>query len=128
MFSKLNPAAAMVGTLLMALAFTGVTQALAQVAPTGDGSGPPAISTTCGVGTVQKCGDKVQEVCDFKFEVIFDPKSQTYSVKFGWTDCKPAGTLPVYKDVVLSESLFSGACDLLRPFLGMPAGTGCMED
>jgi hypothetical protein len=127
MFSKLNPAAAAVGALLMALAFTGVTQALAQVAPTSGGSGPPAQSTTCGAGTIEKCSTIKQEICDWKFEVTFDPKTGSYGVKIGKTDCKPGGDIPIYKDMVLDQSIFSGACDLLRPFLGMPAGSGCKE-
>lgn len=126
MFSKLNPAAAMVGTLLMALAVTGVTQVLAQEAPMSD-LGGPMYSTTCGAGTITECAKVNKEICDFEFEFSFDPATRNVTLKFGRTDCKPGALIPIYKDRRLDSS-FGKSCDLLMPFLGMPAGAGCSED
>lgn len=126
MFTKLNPKAASVGAMLMALVFLGASQATAQFSPTSGDGGSQSSSTTCGAGTVEKCSEVFQVICDWKLEFSVDPVSKAVTFKFGKSDCKTGGKIPIYKNTD-DTSLFSGSCDLLLPFLGMPAGTGCSE-
>ena len=112
--------AAGVAALLFASAAVNVGTALADDIPlTND-----LISTTCGAGTIEKCSDKPIESCDFAFGFSVD-RDKGVSLNIGWTNCKSTGTVPIYKDTKLNVSVLSGACNLLQPFLGMPAGSGC---
>lgn len=126
MFTKFNPKAAGMGAFLMALAFVGVTSATAQFAPSTGEGGSATTSTTCGAGTLEKCSEVYQEICDWVVEVGVDPVTKTFTFKLGRTDCKKGGSIPIYKDKD-ATSLLSGSCDLLAPFLGRPAGTSCSE-
>lgn len=117
-----------IAAMLFASAAANVATALAQVAPTADGSSAPGsvISTTCGAGTKDKCGDAPVQSCDFTIGFSFE-NGKGISFNFGRTNCKTAGTVPIYKDMDRNSSLFSGSCDLLAPFLGLPAGSGCSD-
>ena len=127
MFAKFNPAAAGFGALMMALAFVGVTQVIAQTAPTtGDGGSGSTYSTTCGAGTIEKCGETPTVSCDWEFHFAYNPLTRSIELTIGKTDCKKTGSIPIYKNKD-ATSLLSGSCDFLAPFLGLPAGTNCSE-
>jgi hypothetical protein len=84
------------------------------------------ISTTCGAGTIEHCGEKPVIVCDWVIEVG-SGGGGIFNVKIGRTNCHSTGTVPIYKNMNSSSSL-SGACDALGPFLGMPRGSGCSDE
>jgi hypothetical protein len=120
--TKLSRLATGVFAVLMAVAVAGVGTAYAEeVLDSGD-----PISTTCGAGTIEKCGDKAVTECDWTFHVGFNSVTKSFEITIGETNCKVVGTVPIYKDRQQS-TLLSGSCNLLSPFLGMPAGSGCSD-
>lgn len=125
MFAKFNPAAAGLGAVMMALAFVGSSQGFAQIAPGLDGA--TLYSTTCGAGTVEKCGESPTITCDYNLHFSYQPLTGGITVTASQTNCRTTGTIPIYKDK-MGTSLQSGACNFLAPFLGMPAGTGCSDE
>lgn len=126
MFSRLNPAATTVATLLSALAFVGVSQALAQtVSPTGPESGP-VYSTTCGAGTKEPCSEKADVRCEMEVHFGYSPLTQTIEFTFKKTNCRVVGYIPIYKDMD-KNGLLSGSCNYILPFLGIPEGTNCSD-
>lgn len=117
-----------VAVFLFSTAAFNLTAALAQQVPTSpDASTADVLSTTCGAGTIDKCSDKPVVNCDFAFGISFDPEKRSFSLNLGWTNCKQTGTVPIYKNMDRSSSVLSGSCNLLLPFLGMPAGSGCSD-
>lgn len=120
MTSHLSRVAAAVLAALTAVAVVDVSQSLAQaVAPSVD----DVISTTCGAGTRTECAQKPIESCSWDFSISFSRTGGGISLKV--MDCKVTGHVPIYKDNDRDSYVFSGSCDLLNPFLGMPAGSGC---
>jgi hypothetical protein len=116
-----------VAMFLFATAALNFTVALAQQVPTSpDGSSSNVVSTTCGAGTMDKCGEKPVITCDFAIGFSIDPEKRSFSFSFGKTNCKQTGTVPIYKDMD-RNSVLSGSCSLLSPFLGLPAGSGCSD-
>ena len=112
--------AAGVAALIFASAAVNVGTALANDLPLTD----ETISTTCGAGTIEKCSDTPIESCDFAFGFSVD-RDKGVSFNIGWTNCKSVGTVPIYKNNKVNNSVLSGSCNLLQPVLGMPAGSGC---
>lgn len=89
--------------LIIAAAGVNVATALAQQAPTTpDGnSGPPAISTSCGTGTLEWCADKDSMKCEWEFSVSFKPSNGSvpfFEVKIKTANCVKTGSIPQYKD------------------------------
>jgi hypothetical protein len=116
-----------VAMFLFATAALDLSAALAQQAPTSPDATSAMLSTTCGAGTIEKCGDKPVMTCDFSFGVSIDPEKRSFSVNFGRTNCKQTGTVPIYKNMDPNTSVLSGSCHVLNVFLGMPAGSGCSD-
>ncbi len=114
-----------VAAIVFGSAAINLTSALAQESPTATPTTTDTISTTCGAGTLASCGTKPVETCDFAFGFSYD-KEKGFSFNIGWTNCKVTGSVPIYKDLAPSSSL-SMSCNLLNPFLGMPAGSGCSD-
>lgn len=121
MSSKLNRTAAGVFAVLMAMAIVDVSNSLAQAAPTAD----EIISTTCGAGTLEKCSDKPIEDCDWDISFTFSGATRSFGFNVKRSDCQVTGTVPIYKDHKRESFTLSPSCNLLLPFLGMPAGAGC---
>ena len=121
MSSKLNRTAAGVFAVLMAMAIVDVSNSLAQQSPVAN----ELISTTCGAGTLDKCADAPIEDCDWDISFSFSGSSRSASFGIKRTDCKVTGTVPIYKDHKRDSFTLSTSCNLLLPFLGMPAGAGC---
>lgn len=84
------------------------------------------ISTTCGAGTITECGKVQQQMCDWSIDFSYGG-GWNITFRFSKTNCRSVGEVPIYKDRNASSSL-SGSCNLLSPFLGMPAGSGCSLD
>lgn len=84
------------------------------------------LSTACGAGTLNACGETAETECDWSFDVSYSG-GWAFHVKVSKSNCRVVGHIPIYKDIN-SFSVKSGSCNLLNPFLGMPAGTGCSED
>lgn len=122
MSSKLNRAAVGVLMALIAVALVDVSSTLAQQAPS---TSSDVVATTCGAGTLEKCSDLKVEQCswDIDFKVSVAEKSISFHIKKD--DCKPTGTVPVYKNNPSESYSLSQSCDLLAVFLGMPRGSGC---
>lgn len=111
------------GTVLAALAAVAVIdvqRSFAEEVLSGD-----VISTTCGAGTLEKCGDKPIEDCDWDVSFSLNFTDRSFGFHLKQTDCKVTGTVPIYKDNTRDSYALSGSCSLLSPFLGMPSGSGC---
>jgi hypothetical protein len=83
------------------------------------------LSTACGAGTLNPCGEAAETECDWSVD-IGHSGGWSFHVKVSKSNCRVVGHIPIYKDID-SSSVKSGSCNLLNPFLGMPAGTGCSE-
>jgi hypothetical protein len=122
MSSKLNRVAAGVFAALTALALVDVSTSLAQVTPIGGGD---VVSTTCGAGTLERCAEQRVDQCSWDIDFKFSVAERSFSFHIKKDDCKPVGTVPIYKDNPRDSYVQSGSCDLLAEFLGMPRGSGC---
>lgn len=56
------------------------------------------ISTTCGPGTIEKCGDKPIESCDTEYVLEFDLITRSFKLVAKSTNCKVIGNTPIYKN------------------------------
>ncbi len=121
MTSRIPRLAAAVFGVLFALATFNVTTARAD-----EYDGDP-ISTTCGAGTVNMCGMADVVTCDWSFDFSYGG-GWNITVRVSKTNCRKTGEVPIYKDLKSGSSLYSGSCDLLSPFLGMPRGSGCSDE
>lgn len=120
MSSHLPRLAGTVLAALVAVAVVDVQRSFADELPTGD-----VISTTCGAGTLEKCGDKPIEDCDWDISFSLNLTDRSFGFHLKQTECKVTGTVPIYKNNERGSYALSGSCNLLAPFLGMPAGSGC---
>lgn len=118
MTTRIPRLATAVFATLVALATVNVATARAD-------EGDP-ISTTCGAGTLEECGERPIIVCDWTVE-FGQGLGGVFSFKIGRTNCHSMGSVKIYKNTNASSSL-SGSCDALAPFLGMPKGSGCSEE
>jgi len=109
--------------LFVVAAVVGVSTASAY-----DELGDDIKSTTCGAGTEKECGMKPIIQCDFSLKFGIDPTTRKFEFDFGRRACHSVGEVPIYKDMIIKDSVLSGSCNLMNPFLGMPAGSGCSED
>lgn len=116
MTTRIPRLAASVSALLAALAVLDVSTAAAA----------NPVSTTCGAGTLHECGKAPVVSCDWNLEVNAGIGG-TWGVRISKTNCRVTGYVPLYKDRE-AQSTLSGACNLLNPFLGLPAGAGCSDD
>lgn len=116
--------AAGAAAFLFAVAAADIGVAMAQETPSTSGS---TIATTCGAGTKEHCGEAPVTVCDWTFDIGYNATSG-FHVKIGKVDCKVTGKVPIYKNNDRDAYMLSGSCNLLNPFLGMPAGSGCSEE
>jgi hypothetical protein len=96
--------------IIVTAAIGGVASANAQSA-----DGTTVISTTCGTGTIEKCGDKPLESCDSEYVLEFDPVTRSIRLVVKFTNCKSLGTIPIYKNK------FGKAC---TDVIGGSTGTG----
>jgi hypothetical protein len=78
--------------IIVAAAVGNVAVARAQTQTT------EVISTACGAGTIEKCGDKPIESCDSEYVFEFDPVTRTVRLVVKYTNCKSLGTIPIYKN------------------------------
>jgi hypothetical protein len=84
------------------------------------------ISTTCGAGTVENCGQKPITECSWEFSISLNPYDKNFGLTIKKYNCVVTGYVPIYKNQT-DTSVISGSCNLLSPFLGMPAGSGCSD-
>jgi hypothetical protein len=117
MNTRIPRLAASVFAVLVALATVNVATARAE-------EGDP-ISTTCGAGTLEECGEKPIVVCDWVIE-FGQGLGGVFTIKIGRTNCHSMGSVKIYKNMN-SQSALSGSCNALSPLLGMPTGSGCSD-
>lgn len=117
MSTKISRLATGVFAVLMGVAVVGVSTAWADEQLEGD-----TFSTTCGAGTEHECAKKdiVDCTIDFHFKIGY----KVFEIGVQHTNCRVVGQVPIYKDLK-QPTQSSGSCNLLNPFLGMPAGSGC---
>jgi hypothetical protein len=84
--------------IIIAAAVGNVAVAHAQTQVQTEGGGVPAISTSCGVGTIEKCGEKSLQTCEYEFALEFDPKFAVFRLVFKQINCRSTGHMPLYKD------------------------------
>ncbi len=111
-----------VAAILLALATVSVSTAYAEeyFEEYGDGYEDP-ISTACGGGTKEHCGDKPITVCEWDIGLVFNPVTRQFEFKFGKRNCKITGKTPIYKDIVeVDPKIFE--CRQIDPLLSFPSG------
>ena len=121
MHSIQNRLAGGVFALILALATFDVATARADEWDEG-----PVTSTTCGAGTLDKCGERVETQCEWDFDVNLNFFSKEFGIHLRRYNCRDIGTTPIYKDKP-KQVLPAGTCDALGPALGLPAGIGCSD-
>jgi hypothetical protein len=120
MSTTLHRIAAGVLATMFTAAFASATPALAEILV----EAPGTISTTCGAGTNEWCSTQPVTQCSWVFDLSYNPTEKGFGIKIGRNECKVVGSVPIYKNID-DKSVFSGSCDLLAVFLGMPKGAGC---
>ena len=120
MSSHINRIAAGVLAALTAVAVLDVSRLRADEFDDGD-----VVATTCGAGTIKECGQAPVQNCDWDVSVSFNPSSSSFGIHVKRSDCRVTGHVPIYKDNERGSYALSPSCNLLLPFLGMPAGAGC---
>ncbi len=122
MTTHLSRIAAAVLVALTAVAVVDVSRSLAQAVPS---AGPDVISTTCGAGTKDQCATTAVTKCDWELSFSLNPQLKGVEIHIKKVNCSVTGHVPIYKDNDRDSYALSGSCDLLAPFLGLPAGAGC---
>jgi hypothetical protein len=89
--------------IILAAAAGGVASARAQTADS-----TTVISTTCGAGTIEKCGDKPVESCDSEYVFEFDPVTRTVRLVVKYSNCKSLGTIAIYKNKFAKDCSVTG--------------------
>ncbi len=86
--------------LFFAVAGLDVAGAFAQALPTTDPSGAQGVtSTTCGVGTKERCGNVSIMKCSWKFEFNLNIIGKGGGLSTGEYDCQKIGSRDLYKDI-----------------------------
>jgi len=114
-----------VAAILLALATVSVSTAYAEEYFDEYGGGyEDPISTTCGAGTAEACGNKPITSCDWEIEIGIDPVTKQFIFKVVRKNCKITGHIPIYKDhTQLDPNILK--CRQTDPF--MPPTGVCME-
>jgi len=106
-----------VAAILFALATISVSTAHAEeyFDDFGDGYEDP-ISTMCGSGTKEHCGQKAIMTCDWIFHLAFNPVTKQFEFKLGKSNCRQTGTEGLYKDIADLDPRI--LCTLSDPLTG----------
>ncbi len=106
-----------VATILLALATASVSTAHAEeyFDDFGDGYEDP-ISTSCGTGTKEHCGERAIMTCDWIFHLAFNPVTKQFEFKVGKSNCRSTGKEALYKDIADLDPRI--LCTLSDPVLG----------